>query len=459
MTNSIVTLAVAQQVPPTPSKLQRTGAFVSVGGTTTAPGTFTLLTSMADLTAILAPSDALTTLTWSGGVATGTTTAPHGWGIGDAILVVIAGSTIAGYNGQFTATVTGASTFTYPHAGTLTSPATGSPTVTLLDESELNAMGTTFFAQGSAISVYVYELGEQDQATAIAALQTFINANPKTIYSWLVPREWASSSDYQTMVANYEATTAEVYFFTTMTASNYGSFSPTMKCVLGLIEYTTIPATEFTLAAAFYGTLNYNPSSTNQVPPTAFQFGYGVTAWPPMGNQATLALYKAANVNYYYAASEGGISTAALYWGTTMDGNDFTYWYSIDNVQINSDLNVANEVINGSNSNIAPLYYDQNGIDRLQNREVATMRTEAGYGLALGNVTVTKLDPNTFRDNFEAGLYAGQVVVNAVPFQLYVTENPDDYPIGTYNGLQVVYTPNRGFKQILINVLVANLNA
>ena len=292
----------------------------------------------------------------------------------------------------------------------------------------------------------------------MATLQAYITANPKVIYSWLVPREFASNSAYQTMVANYEATTAQVYFFTTMTAANYASFTPTMKCVVGLIEYTTIPVTEFSLAADFYGTLNYNPSSTNQVPPTAFQFGYGVTAWPPTGNQATLATYKAANVNYYYAASEGGISTAALYWGTTMDGHDFTYWYAVDNVQINGELNVANEIINGSNSPINPLYYNQPGVDRLQNRLAATMRTETGYGLVLGTVILTKLDSVTLQNNFANGLYLGQTVVNAVPFQTYVNANPTNYQSGIYNGLQVIATIQTGFKQILINILAAQLN-
>lgn len=35
---------------------------------------------------------------------------------------------------------------------------------------------------------------------------------------------------------------------------------------------------------------------------------------------------------------------------------------------INLEMDLANEVINGSNTTVNPLYYEQNGIDRLQRR-------------------------------------------------------------------------------------------
>ena len=69
----------------------------------------------------------ISSITQSGGVATVTTSAPHNWVNGPKVLV--SGATQAGYNLEVTATITGASTFTYPvDPGTVT-PATGAPTV------------------------------------------------------------------------------------------------------------------------------------------------------------------------------------------------------------------------------------------------------------------------------------------------------------------------------------------
>lgn len=49
----IVTVNVTQLIAPAPSQLQKTGALVTQGGTTTAAGTTTLLTQLSDLTSII----------------------------------------------------------------------------------------------------------------------------------------------------------------------------------------------------------------------------------------------------------------------------------------------------------------------------------------------------------------------------------------------------------------------
>lgn len=114
---NIVTVTVSQQIAPTPSILQRTGALLSQGGTLTSQGTKTPLTQLSDLTPWLNGALAVTSITRSGSVATVTTTAPHGYTVGDTLLVTIAGATLAAYNGTFLITVTGTSAFTYPVVG------------------------------------------------------------------------------------------------------------------------------------------------------------------------------------------------------------------------------------------------------------------------------------------------------------------------------------------------------
>jgi len=455
MSNQIVTVNVTLSAAPAPSILQQTGAFISQGATTKAAQTYTLLTQMQDLTNILAAPLALTSLAWASGTVTATTTAalPVTFESGKSYPITIAGATPAGYNGQYLATITGTDTFTFALAvspGTETVPGTYTVSDTLV------AMATTFFAQGSQQSVYVLELGPGTSTVGVGDLSTFITANPNVIYSYLVPRAWDGNSAYLVFLANYESTTSKTYFFTTTTTGTYTDYTALMKDVVALVEAPTIPLTEFSLAAPFWKSLNYNPSGTNRVTPFAFSFLYGVTAYPTVGNATLLASLKAANINWVGTGAEGGLTNTILFWGTTADGNDFTYWYSVDWIQINLDLNIANAIINGSNNPINPLYYNQDGINRLQDVSVATIQTAITDGMATGSVVRVGLDSATFLSQLDSGAFTGENVVNAIPFITYTTANPSDYAIGKYAGLSAVYIPARGFKQIIFNVNVTD---
>jgi len=454
MANPIVQVNVTQTIAPAPSTLQKTGVFISQGGTSLAKNASKLLTQMSDLTSVLAGAISISTMTWSSSVVTVTTATPHGFTNGDTIGVVIAGVTPAGYNGSFSATITGASTFTYP---LVSSPGsvTVQGTVTDQDVSELNAMGTTFFAQGSNVNVYVLELGPGTPAEGVTALTSYMTANPLQFYSYLVPREWGSEPTFPALIASYEATTAKQYFFVTVTQANYTNFTALMKNVFMLIEAPSIPATEFTLASTFYKTLSYSPSSTNKVGPLCFSYMVGVTPYPTAGNSSLLTTLKAANVNYIATGAEGGISNAMVVWGNMCDGNPFNYWYSVDWMQINVDLNIANEIINGSNNSLAPLYYDQNGIDRLQIRSQSVAGQGVASGLALGPVTAVAMASADFINFLTSGTAPIGVIVNAVPFASYTKLNPSDYANGKYGGLSISYTPARGFTTIVFNINVS----
>lgn len=436
MSNAIVQVAVSQTVAPAASTLQRTGALISLGGTTLGAGNTGLLTQYADLTPLLATAKTLSNLVWASSVVTATATVPHGYTIGEVVSLTITGATPAGYNGTFLATITTTTAFTYPLA---INPGTATifGSVAVEEAAELVAMATTWFAQGTTASVLVLELGAIDTIDAITALNTYIVANPQTIYSFLVPRAWAAASSFLSFLASYENPEAMTYFFVTATNTGpgaYTNFTNLMKCVYAVIEAPGIPATEFSAAAFMYVTINYNPSTTNMVTPNAFAFLYGVTPYPTKGNAALFATWKAAFVNWVGTGAEGGISNTMVLWGTTMDGNPFNYWFSVDWVQINLNLDLSNEIINGSNNPQAPLYYDQNGINRLQARAQGTMNRGVTYGLVLPPVAVT-----------------------AVPFAAYVLTNESDYPNGVYNGLAVIYTPRRGFESILFNVQVSDI--
>jgi hypothetical protein len=457
MSNDIVQITVSQTSAPIPNTLQKTGALISVGGTNTPAQTLTLLQSLSNLTAILAAAVPISTLTWSGGIVTATTVLPHGWTTGDMVLATIAGAVPNGYNAPHKQiTVTGASTFTYAvtsNPGTETTPGT----VTLYDESELLTMGTTYFAQPAQQAVYVLELGEGTVAEAITALTTFMTNNPGMIYTYLVPREWDGVSSFLSFIANYNAPNAKTYFFVTTSVANETIYMGN-KCVLAQVEAPSIPATEFTLAADLAVTLGYSPNSTQRVTSLSYAFVYGVTPYPQQGNQAVLATLETDNVGYIATGAEGGLpSNLIIKYGYMSDGNPFNYWYAADWTQINVKLNLANEIINGSNNPLAPLQYNQAGINRLQARAVQTMQQAITNGLVQGIVTTYQLPAATFAANYYAGLYVGELPINAEPFLTYSAENPSDYSIGQYNGISMVVTPLIGFKHVGVLISITNI--
>lgn len=219
-----------------------------------------------------------------------------------------------------------------------------------------------------------------------------------------------------TIVYGVAATPGTIATLGTLQASLYGNAG--------------IGATEFDAAELMYQYCINSPAATSPVAPFAFRYLYNATPFPTRGMGPILTALKTAGVNIVGSGNEGGISLSIILWGTTMDGHDATFWYSQDWVQIQSNLMISNAIINGSNSP-TPLYYDQNGINRLQAVEQKVMSNAVAFGLALAPVTVT-----------------------AIPFVTYVNENPTDYPAGIYRGLAVSYTPQRGFTEIVFNLNV-----
>lgn len=454
--NEIVTVNVSVTSAPTPSELQKTGAFVSQGGTTNAIGSLTLLTSVSDLAAMLTGAKTLTTLTYSSGTntVTGTVSGGHNLTVGAAQWVTVAGCTPAGYNGTFLATVPDSTTFTYAMPTSLAT-CTVLGKVTDEDVAELNAMNTTFWANGKTTAVYVLELGDDSIANGVSALNTWIGLHPLTVYAFLVPKTWDAESTFKTMCGNYNASDALTYFFVTTTISTYSTWGGIDKCVMAMVEAPLTPVTEFSIAAVFHRILSNSPSSGSPVRTIALMQAFGVTPYPLFGNKTLLQSLRNANIGYFDTGSEGGLaSILILKFGHMLSGESFDKWYEIDWSKINLELDLANEVINGNNNTIAPLKYNQQGIDRLQARGADTLRRGIIYGLLLSNLPVksVQLQSTVFATNVVNGLYAGQIVINAIPFATYTHDNPSDYSQGKYGGLQAVIIPQLGFEQIIVNL-------
>lgn len=459
---AIVNINISITNPPKPSNLLKSGAMVSTGGTTLTPGSYQLLTSKDDLKIILAAPKVISSIAWDSGMVTVTLDANHGWANGDSVPVVVSGVNPEAYNGAVTATVTSKTEFTYP----LTSDpgkATVMGTFTTVVAGEIQQMNTTYWAQGKSRSVYVLELGDIKVAPAVAALSSFIDEDTalgntyQKIFSYLVPREWADEPTFKTLTGLYTSPDSLVYFFVTTTIATYDEWVATKnKSVFAGVEATDIPASEFAMAAPFQSSLSNDPSSSNMVPPMAWRFMYGVTDYPPAGNGTLLKTLQDNSVNYIGTAAEGGLSNKMLVAGHMLDGNPFNYWYAVAWAALNLELDIANEVINGSNTTVNPLYYDPQGIGRLQRRGLKTLRSGISYGLILGQVIDTQLTQQDFNEEYEKGTYAGNAVINAVPFANYTSLNPSDYAEGKYGGLSAVITPRRGFESITFNLNVTN---
>lgn len=464
---AIVNLNISTTNPPKPTALLKSGALISLGGTTLAPGSFQTLYSETDLTAILSVKN-IQSIVWeasssgNNNVALITLTENHGWNIGDPVHLSIAGVTPAAYNGSFVGTVISANAFTIPMA---TSPGaiTAFGTVTLAAANELSQMNTSYWAQGTSRSVYVLELGENTTPKAVAALAAFIATDVsmgntyQTFFIYLVPRAWDTEPTFKTLCNLYTNPNNLVKFFVTTTISTYQAWvAGAYPNVYAGVEAPGIPATEFSLAMHFQSALANDPGSSNQVPPMAFRFIYGATLYPIQGNAAILKALEKANISYIGSAAEGGLSNMMICNGHMLDGKPFNYWYSVAWTAINLELDIANEVINGSNTTINPLYYEQPGIDRIQKRGLKTLRNGVSYGLILGPVKAEKQNQDDFNAAYNDGSYDGMAVINAVPFTDYTSANESDYADGKYGGLSAVMTPKRGFESITFNVNVTN---
>ena len=435
---NIVNVVVTQQVASAPSQLQQTGAFVSQGGTTLAAGTTQLLTQLSDLTSILRPATAITSLTWATNVVTVTTTTAHGIPSGDTVQIVIAGSVPTGYNGTFAGTSTGTNTVTYP---LLTNPGseTTAGTLQLNSTLELTAMGNTFFAQGSTVSVFVLELGVNTVTNGITELETYITTNvghPPTsstpqFYSYLLPIEW-DVVGAETMAGLYDGTTAQVYFYVSSTLATYSGWEG-KKSAFVTLPSPSAPAQEFSAAAIFWSSLAYNPSVSNLAHPFEYTYVYSVTPYSTLTNTQQTQLL-AVGVNWIGTGAQGGISNTLIEGGTFMDLNPFNYWYCVDWLSINVAQALSAAIINGSNLPTNPLYYNQAGINTLQKVAQATVNNGISFGLILS-----------------------PAYVNAISFTTYVAQNPGDYATGTYNGLSLTFVPLRGFSSITIYLTASNI--
>jgi hypothetical protein len=473
--NAIVTVQVSTILAPAPQNYQQSGAIVSFGGTTLVPATTALMTQFGDLKTILQAPGGITSATWATGVVTVVTADPLPSNVttGSVVKLVVRGLLPAPYRGVFDCTVT-ATGFTYPLTTDPGGPGTPAPTATwqLYSASQLNAEVSSFFRQGSGTGVWVLELGYQPLFTAeISAMEDWLNVSPLSYYGYLLPDYWgdvANIPEALTLYQQFTSPEAMTYFWSTIDVAAVGMIPDTVKCVVQLVEAPGVsdvrnatPAgqyAEFTLASMFFVAMQYKATSVTRIAPMCFKYVYGVTPYPSQGNGPLLVSFKNNNVNYIQTGAEGGIAFTNVYQGVTADGMDyFNWWWTIDWVQTNVNVDLTNAIINGSNNPLAPLYYDQPGINYLESVLAGTMTRGGQFGLVNGQVVQTEYNSADLSTAINAGTFTGQCNVNAVPFIAYSAANPSHYGVGEYDGLSTIFIPARGFVHILVVVVATDI--
>jgi hypothetical protein len=472
--NSIVTVNVKTIQAPTPNTYQQTGCLVSFGATILSSNDAAELTQYSDLSDILIQSQPAAAAVWAAGLVTLTTASPlvPNFAPGDTPMMTITGFTPAVYNYTGPVTIVDEATFTYPVA---TDPGTAATMGSYMPQSavELSQMATTFFDQGNMVSVWVLELGYQATPAGNAtALQQWLNVNPKVFCGYLMPRVVGGTQTaiqaFEALFKQFQNPEAMTYFWLTVTANLTNLLDETYKCVIQMVEAPSVtdllsdnaanPNGEFTMAALFYNAMAFKASQINRVAPLAFKYLYGVTAYPTKNNGPLLSTFKTNFTNYVATGAEGGVAYNIVYEGVTKDGNDyFNWWWTIDWVQININLNLSNAIINGSNNPFAPLYYNQDGINFLETNLYNTMLQASALGMVLGAITMTTLNQPNLQNSILMGDFEGMCDVNAVQFIDYVNANPGHYKIGEYDGLSVLFIPARGFIHIMVSVVATNL--
>ena len=434
ITPRIVNVNTTVTRAPSVSQLQQSGAIISLGGTTLTTNDYQYCDSLAALTAILSTSGNYTELT-----AMATTFFAQGNAVGLYVLELgteaAAGDNIPALQTWITANsspqvfysylcpaawdgIEGVSSVTITYGG---SGYTSAPTVTFsAPTSGTTATGTAILTGGVVTGVIITDPGSGYTAapTVMFSAPTTGNTATGTV---------TVGSALAGVASNYSAPSGKIYFFVTTTEANI-SLYPAVKSIWCKVPSPTAASTEFQCAADFYDWISTKPSIAAPAAPLAYRYQYGVTPWARNStNNASIETILTAYGNITLTGAEGGISNAALFKGTLMDGNQAMFWYAVDWFQIQAKLYLANAIINGSNST-TPLYYSQDGINTLAAIAQGIANTSISYGL---NLTA---------------------VVSATPFYTYTTANPADYAAGIYDGLSCKITPRLGFLTVTFNL-------
>jgi hypothetical protein len=203
-------------------------------------------------------------ITRSGSVATATTTPAHGYAIGSTVVVTIAGAVEPEYNGRVTATITGASTFTYAVSGTPSSPATGTITGGVTTDYTLDPMNLSIpitsnsAANPSVVTTPVphkLTTGDKILISGVAASNADINgARTVTVISattFSVPVDASAHAGTGGKFVRANSNNGGVGYLAVSAASGFTNFVGTIEHSDDDVSYSTLMTFADNVAAPF----------------------------------------------------------------------------------------------------------------------------------------------------------------------------------------------------------------
>lgn len=437
ITQGIVKLNVNVVQAPTASQLQQSGAIISVGGSTLATndyqycGSLSAVESLLSTTGNFAELTAMATSFFGVGTLAGLYVLELG---ANALVVdqVAALSTwITNNPGLFYAYLTPADwDFDAITVGSATisnggSGYTAAPIVTFsapTGTDGITATGTAVIdsSTGAVTGITITDPGAYpNQAAPTITIAAPTSGTTATATPNMV-------NTLNSLAASYDSPTGWTYFFATTTATSISQYSP-YKSLFCFANSPVMPSTEFSAAGPFYAFVVNNPSLANRLQPFGYRFLPGITPWPATGYTANINTILSAGGNLATTGSQGGLSSTILQKGTFMSGDQMSAWYGLDWFQIQVQLALANEMINGANRQ-PPLVYDQHGINTLQ---------AVAEGIVDDGVTFLCL-------------LSGSVAAQS--FYSYSQQNQADYKAGVYNGMLATVTEINGFLSITFNI-------
>jgi hypothetical protein len=432
ITPQIVNLTAVLTVAPEPSQLQQSGAFVSVGGTTLATGTYLYCGQLSTLQGVLQTSgsgnqaelNTMGTTFFAQGQSVGAYVLELGTQTSGAAGIEALQTWITGNPGNFYA-------YLVPAAWDNTSEVVGSVKVTAGGSGYTTAPTVAFSGGGGGT-------GATATATVAGGVVTGVTiTNPGSGYTSAPTVAFtgagtgatataALASELNIIAGDYASPTGLTYFFVTTTVANVATYQPN-KSVYAFVPSPTATSQEFGAAAHFYQWLVNNPGPASVLAPMAYRFLNGVTAWPATGYAANIQTVLSAYGNINLVPPQGGITETCIFKGMTMDGSQASWWYGIDWYQIRVTDDLADEVVNGSNEE-PPLLYNQDGINQLAGVAQRDLNTAISYGCALSGT------------------------ITAASFATYTAANPANYKAGIYQGLGANIVGQNGFLSVGITL-------
>lgn len=432
ITPQIVNLTAVLTVAPEPSQLQRSGAFISVGGTTLDTGSYLYCSQLSALQAVLQTSGGGNQVELN---TMGTTFFAQGSSIGSYVLEL--GTQTSGAAGaealQQWITDNPGVFYAYlvPAAWDNTSEVVGSVIVTAGGTGYTSAPTVAFSGGGGGTGATATATVANGAVTGVTITNpgSGYTSAPTVAFSGAGSGATATAnlaSELNIVIGDYASPTGRTYFFVTTTVSNVATYQPN-KSAYTFVPSPTATSQEFGAAAHFYQWLVNNPGPASKLAPMAYRYLNGVTPWPATGYAANIQTVLSAYGNINLVPPQGGITNTCIFKGTTSDGSQSSWWYGIDWYQIAVVNDLADEVVNGSNEE-PPLLYDQDGINQLAAVAQRDLNTAISYGCALsGSVT-------------------------AASFASYTAANPANYKAGIYQGLGANIVGQNGFLTVGIQL-------